>query len=113
MRTAAARRWQRYTLYIIYIMYRMLPETKKVRGPEWGRAPLLLFLLCSLHYIYHVGTNAAAAGPPRDAFRLRTIRFGCCCRGTLSSQNDPLRVLLSSDESESDSMTRTVSVVWV
>ena len=34
-------------------------------------------------------------------------------RGTLSSQNDPLRVLLSSDESESDSMTRTVSVVWV
>lgn len=97
MRTAAARRWRRYTLYIIYIMYRMLPETKKVRGPEWGRAPLLLFLLCSLHYI--------SCRDERRRSRTAVGRF--------SSQNDPLRVLLSLDESESDSMTRTVSVVWV
>lgn len=86
---APARCWRRYTLYI---MYGILPETKKVRGPIRGRAPILL---CSLHYIMQERT------PQPDR------------RGTLSSQNDPLRVLLSSDESESDSMTRTVSVVWV
>ena len=77
-------------------MYRILPNTKKVRGPEWGRAPILL---CSLHYIYKYIMQERTPPPDR--------------RGTLSSQNDPLRVLLSSDESESDSMTRTVSVVWV
>ena len=62
-----------------------------------GPRTAFAFLLCSLHHIYNVGTNAAAADRRR----------------TLSSQNDPLRVLLSLDESESDSMTRTVSVVWV
>ena len=60
-----------------------------------GPRTAFAFLLCSLHYIMQERT------PQPDH------------RGTLSSQNDPLRVLLSSDESESDSMTRTVSVVWV
>ena len=79
-------------------MYRILPNTKKVRGPEWGRAPLLLFCFAP-YIIYKYIMQERTPRPDR--------------RGTLSSQNDPLRVLLSSDESESDSMTRTVSVVWV
>ena len=62
---------------------------------------------------------------PRTAFAffalLPTLYISCrderrrsrTAAGRFSSQNDPLRVLLSLDESESDSMTRTVSVVWV